>query len=586
MILSRSFAGVAALIVLLFGPHLGSSGSGTIGGTALGDGGSASGQPRPRLVESRTRQAIRDIIKCSVRIETEDGLGSGTIVDASGWILTSAHVIEGCREVVVTLTDGRRFEADVRGVNGGGDLALIRIPAKDLPVAKVGEPDALARGDWVIAAGHPSSAFDDFQPTISLGRLRVLEGRIRASDTKLFERALVSDVPLSAGSSGGGLWNLDGRLVGVNAAVTRNERSSFSVRITEFLRDADRLRRGERFDRVPEARTAVRDWREGRGDFSRGQWFTRTFPEVRGAALQRSVTIETPQGSIRGVIVSARGEVLTVSRALSHVSVGEECRLRRGDAKAMNARLVGRDLAHDVAMLQLPLRAKPYPCFDLSRFAPSVAGTLVMTPNQRGLDGGILSSSGPRRPPNELKGLGYLPGVLQCDLRLWRDQVGAPLVDARGSLLGLVLQHRLKRTEDRWERAPFGAFALPVDRLRESRDVILKKGSRAAPEEGFFGVVLRDLSESEKRARGVIRGVLAERVERGMAASRGGLRGGDVILGLSGQALSSRGETIHAIASRAPGSRVTVEIDRQGRRMILDVRVGRRNDRPVIARPG
>jgi S1-C subfamily serine protease len=540
----------------------------------------------PAGIESRTRSAIREITKASVRIETEDGLGSGTIVDADGYILTSAHVIEGCREVVVTLSDGRSYDAAVRGINGRGDLALLRIPARELPAARIGSPDLLERGDWVIASGHPSSAFDDFQPTISLGRLRVLEGRIRASDTKIFERALVSDVPLSAGSSGGGLWDLEGRLIAVNAAVTRSERSSFSVRITEFLRDADRFRRGDLFDRIPESKGEVADWREGRGDYSRNQWFSKTFPELRRATARRSVRIDTPSGSVRGAIISAQGEVIAVARSLAHLARGEGCRVHFEGGETATATLVGRDEAHDLALLDLPSRAAPYPFFDVARFAPAHAGTLVMTPNRRGLDGGILASTGTRRPPNELKGTAYLPEVLQCDLRLWRDQIGAPLVDARGSLLGIIVQHRLKRTEDRWERAPFGAFAMPLARIRESRSILREQGHRAAPQEGFFGVVLRDMTEGEKKLRGLGHGVLAERVERGRAAARGGLRSGDVLLGFDRAPVDSKGAAISAISGRTPGSKMRVEVDRQGRRLVLNVQVGSRHQPAEVARGG
>ncbi|MEZ6195295.1 MAG: trypsin-like peptidase domain-containing protein [Planctomycetota bacterium] len=551
--------------------------------SAGGDDGGPRTGPGPEGLEARAKSAVREVIAASVRIETEDGLGSGTIVDADGLVLTSAHVIEGCRRIEVTLTDGRRFLAQALGVNGGGDLALLRIPAVGLAAARFGDPSALARGDWVIAAGHPSSAFDDFQPTISIGRLRVLDGAIRATAEKSFRNVLVSDVPLSAGSSGGGLFDLEGRLVGVNAAVTTNERSAFTVRITEYLADADRLRRGERFDRVPTRRRSA-DWRDGRTRLSRENWFAESFPGPRREARARMVGIRTRDGEISGAIVGARGEIVTVARALGPVRRDELLSVTLPEGREVQARVVGCDLQNDVAVLALPERSGGYLAFDLAAAAPVGAGTLVMTPNPTGLDGGILASEGARRPPNELKGIGYLPDVLQCDLRLWADQLGAPVVDRDSRLVGIVVQHRLRRTEKTWQDAPFGAFVMPIERLRESLGAVRRFGDRAAPDAGYLGVELVDLTESEKAELGVSSGVLVRRVSRGRAGAQGGLRDGDVLLAIGGRPVASRGEAVRAIEVVRPGDPVVIEARRAGRDQRLEFPVGSRREPTGAAR--
>ena len=86
-------------------------------------------------------------------------VGSGFIVDPQGLIVTNNHVVQGADEIIVTLHDGRKFEAELRGVDENTDLALISIDAKDvLPYAEFGDSDAVRVGDWVVAVGNPFRA--------------------------------------------------------------------------------------------------------------------------------------------------------------------------------------------------------------------------------------------------------------------------------------------------------------------------------------------------------------------------------------------------------------------------------------------
>ena len=90
-----------------------------------------------------------------VSIRTEAGLGSGVIYDASGLVLTNAHVVDGSRTINVGLADGRHFSGQVLGADQGFDLAVVRISGDNLPAAPLGESSALQVGQFVLAIGNP-----------------------------------------------------------------------------------------------------------------------------------------------------------------------------------------------------------------------------------------------------------------------------------------------------------------------------------------------------------------------------------------------------------------------------------------------
>jgi len=83
------------------------------------------------------------------------GLGSGVIIDKEGYILTNEHVVSGATQIKVKLSDGREFNAKLKGVDKRTDLAVIKIDAHDLPVAELGDSDNLKIGQWVLAIGNP-----------------------------------------------------------------------------------------------------------------------------------------------------------------------------------------------------------------------------------------------------------------------------------------------------------------------------------------------------------------------------------------------------------------------------------------------
>ena len=142
-----------------------------------------------------------------------EGVGSGFIVDASGLIVTSHHVVKGADSVTVTLQDGRRLEARVTGIDPKTDLALLEVDAGgSLPVVEFGDSDRTRVGDWVVAVGNPFG----LGGTVTAG---IVSGRGRDIGSGPYDDYLQLDAPINRGSSGGPLFDRSGRVVGVNTAI-------------------------------------------------------------------------------------------------------------------------------------------------------------------------------------------------------------------------------------------------------------------------------------------------------------------------------------------------------------------------------
>jgi serine protease DegQ len=148
------------------------------------------------------------------RERQRQGLGSGVIVDAEkGLILTNNHVIQRADEIVVTLHDGRRFDAEVIGADPETDIALIRIDADDLHALPFADSDELRVGDFVVAIGNPFG----LAQTVTSGIISALGRSGLGIDG--FEDFIQTDASINPGNSGGPLVNLRGELIGINTAI-------------------------------------------------------------------------------------------------------------------------------------------------------------------------------------------------------------------------------------------------------------------------------------------------------------------------------------------------------------------------------
>ncbi|HUS88432.1 MAG TPA: trypsin-like peptidase domain-containing protein, partial [Desulfosporosinus sp.] len=143
------------------------------------------------------------------------GLGTGMIMDSQGHILTNNHVAGGATEIQVLLTDGNRYSAKIVGADTKTDLAVIQISAKGaLPHVNFGDSDKMEVGDWVVAIGHPRG----FDQTVTQGIISAKHRR-GIMDPSSYQDFLQTDAAINPGNSGGPLLNLQGQVIGVNAAI-------------------------------------------------------------------------------------------------------------------------------------------------------------------------------------------------------------------------------------------------------------------------------------------------------------------------------------------------------------------------------
>lgn len=150
------------------------------------------------------------------------GLGSGLIVRSNGYILTNEHVIAGASDIKVKLPDGREFDAELIGSDPKSDLAIIKIEAENLFVARLGDSSQLKIGSWVVAIGNPFGfAIDSPEPTVTVGVVSALERHLPALTGRRFGygELIQTDAAINPGNSGGPLVNLKGEVIGINAAI-------------------------------------------------------------------------------------------------------------------------------------------------------------------------------------------------------------------------------------------------------------------------------------------------------------------------------------------------------------------------------
>lgn len=143
------------------------------------------------------------------------GSGSAFLLTPDGYALTNSHVAGSGRPLSATTSDGDRLDAELIGDDPATDLALVRLSARDLPYAQLGDSDALRAGQLAVAIGHPFG----FQSTVSAGVISALGRAMRAADGRLIENIIQHTAPLNPGNSGGPLVDSRGRVVGVNTAI-------------------------------------------------------------------------------------------------------------------------------------------------------------------------------------------------------------------------------------------------------------------------------------------------------------------------------------------------------------------------------
>ncbi|HXF45993.1 MAG TPA: DegQ family serine endoprotease [Burkholderiaceae bacterium] len=169
--------------------------------------------------------------------EVPRGLGSGFVISSDGYVLTNHHVVDGADEILVTLTDRREFKGKLIGSDRRTDVALVKIDASGLPTVKIGDPNKVKVGEWVIAIGSPFG----LDNTVTAGIVSA-KGR----ETGEYLPFIQTDVAVNPGNSGGPLINMRGEVIGINSQIFTTSGAyagiSFAIPIDEAMNVAEQLR--------------------------------------------------------------------------------------------------------------------------------------------------------------------------------------------------------------------------------------------------------------------------------------------------------------------------------------------------------
>jgi Do/DeqQ family serine protease len=182
--------------------------------------------------------------------QQRQGLGSGVIIDANGYILTNHHVIDGADQIKVDLNDNRSLDAKLVGSDPPSDLAVLKVEATNLPVLALGDSDRMRVGDVVLAIGNPLGVGQ----TVTMGIISA-KGRQTGLSNGSFEDFLQTDAPINRGNSGGALVNTNSELIGINSQILSPSGGSIGLgfavpsnmarTVVEQLINSGKVRRGQ-----------------------------------------------------------------------------------------------------------------------------------------------------------------------------------------------------------------------------------------------------------------------------------------------------------------------------------------------------
>ncbi len=196
------------------------------------------------MLERQQEKVASEITKVTVNVQQGLAQGSGVIITPDGYVFTAAHVAgKPGKEATITLSDGRKVRARTLGSNRDMDAGLLQIierTGRPWPHASLGSSADLKPGQWVIASGHPGGWIEDRGAVIRVGRV-----------LQKMNSTLVTDCALIGGDSGGPLFDLNGRLIGIHSRIGTETVDNMHVPIDVYRTHWDRMAASQAWGSLP-----------------------------------------------------------------------------------------------------------------------------------------------------------------------------------------------------------------------------------------------------------------------------------------------------------------------------------------------
>ena len=219
-------------------------------------------------IEKQVRKLVEKLTQCTVAVRVGGSQGSGVLVSKDGYVLTAAHVAGAPgRTAIVTLPDGREVQGKTLGRDRSHDAALLKITEKaDWPFAEMGDLNQLKVGDWCVAGGHPGGFRKNRPAVVRLGRIVFIK-----------EKIIQSGCTLMGGDSGGPLFDMKGRVIGIHSRIGVSAGWNFHIPISVYSKSWDRLVAAESWGGWPLLSGGLLG--VGGDDHPQGCQITRVIPE-------------------------------------------------------------------------------------------------------------------------------------------------------------------------------------------------------------------------------------------------------------------------------------------------------------------
>jgi len=330
-----------------------------------------------------------------------NGMGTGVVIDPSGYIITNHHVIEGVRQIQVTTADERQYTATLISRDPETELATIKIEASEpLAAINMGTSSDLMPGEPVVAVGNAYG----YEHTATRGIISALHRAVQVSDAQYYDDLIQTDASINPGNSGGPLLNIDGEMIGVNVAVRAGAQGiGFAIPVDKALAVAADLLA---------AHSTQRGWH--------GVELATDSPQAEPGVRVRSVAVQSPaeEAGLRpGDVVTSVGDLKVVRpldfhRAILGLGVGERTKVsvRRGDERL--------DLSLELAKVPSRLEPASGPHWELLGLELKPIPTSEFRRRYQTRYRGGLSVAAVR-PGSPAASQGILPGDVLVGMHIW-----------------------------------------------------------------------------------------------------------------------------------------------------------------------